>query len=259
MAVLLRDTPRRNAYVQAPVQRDWPRIVRRSATLLAVCALAAGMVYLHQPDTLPVKRVTVEGDLRHVDRSALITAVSPHVRGSFLDVDVARIRAAGESLPWVRQVRVRRVWPDTLHLIVEEQQAIARWNEDGLVNRRGSVFMPPAETLPAGLVQLTGPDGTSELMARRLAEIQRMLAPLDLRVVALRMDERRSWELDFADGMQLKLGRAAGEQRLQRFMAVFNGGLARYLPLIQEVDMRYTNGLAVVWKSGEQPDFNGTV
>jgi cell division protein FtsQ len=73
------------------------------------------------------------------------------------------------------------------------------------------------------------------------------------------MDERRSWQVKFTDDMQLQLGRAESEQRLARFIRVFEGPLASYRDQIQIVDMRYTNGLAVVWKTGKQPDFNGIV
>jgi len=73
------------------------------------------------------------------------------------------------------------------------------------------------------------------------------------------MDKRRAWQVDFKDGLHLKLGRTDDESRLNRFVTVYLGGLGTFKDLIKEIDMRYTNGLAVVWKSGQQPDFNGTV
>src|SRR5690606_36172382 len=176
--------------------------------------------------------------------------VTPYVTGSFLDVNVAGIRQAGEALPWVAQIQVRRVWPDTLHLMVSEHQAIARWNENGLVNTRGQVFYPDSGKMPEGLIQLFGPEGNSELMARQLVTIQQSVDKLGLRVKSLTMDERRSWLVKFTDDMQLQLGRAASEQRLARFIRVFEGPLASYRELIDIVDMRYTNGLAVVLKNG---------
>ena len=250
------------ATLQQPKQtqpKDWKRLLRQAVSLLVLVLIVAGGAHLQQADTLPVKHVTVEGEFRHTDRDGLVAAVSPYVRGSFLDVDVASIRQAGEQLPWVKQIQVRRVWPDTLHLIVEEHQAIARWNENGLVNTIGAVFQPALSTFPKGLVQLNGPEGTSEMMARRLVEIQREVNSLGLRVRTVSVDERRAWQVEFQDALHLKLGRAEGDVRLQRFIRVFAGGLSTFKELIAEIDMRYTNGLAVVWKNGQQPDFNGTV
>lgn len=253
---------KRGASIKQPKEKrpmDWKRTARQAVTLLLLVVLLGGASYLREADTLPVKHVTVEGDMRHVDREQLIQAVSPRVRGSFLDVDVAGIRAAGEQLPWIKQIQVRRVWPDTLHLVVEEHRAVARWNKESLVNSLGGVFTPGADTLPTGLVQMNGPVGTSELMARRLVEIQQKLKALGLKVATISMDERRAWQLDFNNGLHLKLGRADSDERLQRFIDVYGDGLADFRELIEEIDMRYTNGLAVVWKDGQQPDFNGTV
>lgn len=246
---------------QTPVnqQKDWKQFLKHGLTALVVVVLVAGTAYLHEAETLPVKHVSVEGDIRHVNRDQLVEAVSPFVRGSFLDVDVASIREAGENLPWIQQIQVRRVWPDTLHLMVQEHKAVARWNDNSLVNNLGGVFTPASDTMPVGLVQMTGPEGTSELMARRLVDIQQQVDALGLRVTAISMDKRRAWQVDFKDGLHLKLGRADGETRLQRFIEVYRDGLSSFREQIEAIDMRYTNGLAVVWKDGQQPDFNGTV
>ncbi|WP_430009001.1 cell division protein FtsQ/DivIB [Methylophaga lonarensis] len=233
--------------------------LRDAAAVFVLLAFVVLIVYLQREETLPILHVTVEGEMRQTDRNDLIQAVMPFVSGSFLNVNVAGIRAAGEALPWVYQVRVRRVWPDTLHLIVEEQRAIALWNDDGLVNIRGEVFFPNPDTFPQGLVQLHGPEGTNVMVARRLVEIQQQVSMLGLRISALSVDARRSWEVTFTDDMKLLLGRANGQARLERFVKVFANELGRYQADIEVVDMRYTNGLAVVWRSGQQPDFNGTV
>ena len=238
---------------------SWKIKMRNISTVLVLLTLIVSTVYLNNTDTLPILHVTVEGELINTEKQALIEAVTPYVTGSFLDVNVAGIRQAGEALPWVAQLQVRRVWPDTLHLMVSEHQAIARWNENGLVNTRGQVFYPDSGKMPEGLIQLFGPEGNSELMARQLVTIQQSVDKLGLRVKSLTMDERRSWQVKFTDDMQLQLGRAASEQRLARFIRVFEGPLASYRELIEIVDMRYTNGLAVVWKNGKQPDFNGIV
>lgn len=240
-------------------QVNWPVLLRNLGTLLVLLILVMGTLHLRKADTLPILHVTVEGELVNTEKQALIEAVTPYVTGSFLDVDVTGIRQAGEALPWVSQIQVRRVWPDTLHLMVSEHQAIARWNEDGLVNTRGEVFYPESINMSAGLIRLFGPEGSSKLMAKQLVTIQQTVGKLDLRVKSLTMDERRSWRVEFTDEMQLQLGRADSKRRLERFIRVFEGPLALYREQIKVVDMRYTNGLAVVWKSGLQPDFNGIV
>lgn len=238
---------------------DWQQRMRQATVILLLSLLVAGWVYLQQEDTLPVRHVTVEGGLQHTSRDDLVESVTPFVTGSFLDVNVAGIRDAGEKLAWVREIQVRRVWPDTLHLIVEEHEAVARWNNKGLVSNRGQVFFPGELQAFQQLVLLQGPPDTSRLMTGKLASVQKAVAVLGLQVRKLDMDARRSWNVEFADGLQLRLGRAESDKRLARFVSVFASKLAPYQPQMAIVDMRYTNGLAVKWKDDEQPDFNGTV
>ena len=239
---------------------DWQQWARRVSLLLVVLVLVVGSSYLQDDKTLPIKHVTVEGKFHHIDRDALVKAVNPYVRGSFISVDVDSIQRAGEALPWVKQVQVRRVWPDTLNLIVEEQKAIAFWNHDGLVNTNGNVFFPPRDSFPSGgLIQLDGPKDTSVLMTAKLVELQQKVKPLGLKVATLKMDKRRSWDVGFTNGLTLKLGREDSDVRLKRFITVFSGRFQRYQKFISTVDMRYTNGFSVEWKPGEKPAFNGTV
>ncbi|RLA02182.1 MAG: cell division protein FtsQ/DivIB, partial [Gammaproteobacteria bacterium] len=73
------------------------------------------------------------------------------------------------------------------------------------------------------------------------------------------MDERRAWSMTLSNGMKVLLGRVDSEQRFKRFVMVFQSGLNQFESQIAEMDMRYTNGLSVIWKQGQKPDFNGTV
>lgn len=233
--------------------------LRHSMIALVFITVISGGVYLHQDDTLPILHVSVEGDFVYANKDELVKAVTPFVKGSFINVDVDSIRQAGEALPWIRQVQVRRIWPDSLHLIVDEQTAVAQWGERELVNEHGEVFQPAQNKMPSGLVKLEGLQGTSEVMTKRLLNIQKQMSVLGLETQKVTMDQRRAWTIYFDNKIQLILGRADSERRLQRFVKVFKAGLQRFETDISVVDMRYTNGLSVVWKVGQKPNFIGTV
>lgn len=237
----------------------WQQWLRMLFVFSVFSGLVAAGVWLQQEDTLPILHVTVDGKFAHANKDKLVTAVTPYVTGSFLNVNVAKLREAGEALPWVRLIQVKRRWPDSLHLVVEEQQAIAQWGSNALVNSEGQLFFPAKKTFPTRLTKLHGPEGTSMLMTQHLADAVIKLSPIGLKVNELKMDERRSWVITFNNGMNLMLGRAESKQRLERFISIYESGLQRYQEQIKTVDMRYTNGVSVVWKSGRLPDFNGTV
>ena len=176
-----------------------------------------------------------------------------------MSVDVVRLREAGEAIPWVKEIQVKRVWPDSLHLVVEEQEAIALWGTDALVNNQGKLFFPAKTSFPDGLVQLKGPKGTSHMVAKQFYEVSRLVSTLGLSVQEVEMNERRAWTIKFSNGVNVMLGRTDSKQRLQRFATTFKTVLQPYEKDITAVDMRYTNGLSVAWVAGHKHDFNGTI
>jgi len=237
----------------------WQNFIKHGVALVFVMLTLSGGLYLYQDDTLPILHVTVEGEFDHVNRDDFVAAVSPYATGSFMSVDVASLRHAGEALPWVKQLQIRRVWPDSLHFIVEEHAAVAQWKDYGLVSSDGTLFSPPASSFPKGLPVLSGPEQNHLMVVQRYQQMQKVLKQHGLTLERLEMDDRRAWALQLADGISVKLGRESSQQRFERFIRVLDSGLKAYQQQIQVMDMRYTNGLAVQWKHNNKPDFNGTV
>jgi len=237
----------------------WKKGFKGSVLVSMIAGLTAAIIWLQQEDTLPILHVTVDGQFEHVDKALLVEAVTPYVTGNFINIDVAKLREAGEAAPWVKLIQVKRSWPDTVHLVVEEQRAIAQWGQYGLVNNEGELFFPAKASFPSGLVLLRGPEETSELMLNQFMQISELFTSRDLAVTKIEMDQRRSWNLKLSNGMEVKLGRADSQERLQRFVRIFNTVLFDFKNKIKTVDMRYTNGLTIDWKSGEQPRFNEAV
>ena len=91
----------------------WNYIARRSLIALTLMGFVGASMIVSQYNILPILHVTVEGGFDHGNKSVLVEVIKPYTRGSFLSIDVSQISNAGESLPWVRSVQVRRVWPDS--------------------------------------------------------------------------------------------------------------------------------------------------
>jgi len=225
----------------------WAKMAAVSAVLLIVGGLAWTGYALTDPSLLPVQTVRVGGELKHLSRGALRTAVAPYAEAGLLRVDVTQVRRALEALAWVDRAQVRRVWPDVLEIGIAEQRPIARWDGRALVNHRGELFRPPEAQWPQGLPQLAGPERNAAAIAARFSELRNLFAPLGLELAALIQDKRRSWKLRLTNGIELMLGRDRTAERLLRFMELYPRVLAKRADRIERVDLRYTNGLAVGW------------
>ena len=218
---------------------------------LVASSIPLGMRWLADPHQFPLDVVEVRGDFRFMEKAQLQAAVVPHAAGGFFTVDVDAVRAAAEQLPWVYKASVRRIWPATLRLNIEEQQPIARWGEHGYLNRFGEPFSPNETDIPLQLPWLAGPDGHEIKVLEYYLKVTQALRPLGMQVARLELDRRRAWHLQLHDGVRLELGRADTWQRLQRFVRAYPEVFVGREQLLQQVDLRYSNGFSVRWAQAD--------
>jgi cell division protein FtsQ len=214
----------------------------------AVLAGAFGALdWLLTPERFPVARVELLGALKNTS-PAQIEAAIPPISGNFFALDLAEVRAGVERLPWVRRVTVRRVWPATLEVAVEEHVALARWGDDALVNTHGERFMAKTSEL---LPLFMGPGGSAAELTRRYRRFSEIVEPLGTGIERVVLTQRQAWQLRLGNGMHVMLGRDPdlAEERLRRFIEAYPS-LRKKEP--EYVDLRYPNGFAL-----RVPDWNG--
>jgi cell division protein FtsQ len=221
-------------------------------TLYMLCALMVmyGAVHyvMHMPTLLPLQSVRLKEKPQRVMASNVMRVVREDVRGNLFTADIEQVRASLEALPWVRKVSIRREFPNSLVVDLEEHQALARWNGSMLVNKFGEVFV--AETEEA-LPEFQGPDGAAAEVAAHYEQFTSQLAAVDMGMSKLTLSARHAWQLSLSNGVMLELGREEMQQRLERFTQVYSYSLATRMGKLKYVDMRYRNGFAVGGLAGQ--------
>lgn len=228
-------------------------LLRSIAGTLFFCSVVlvlygAAHYLVHSPKMLPIKSVRLSAVPGRVVTGEVQAVVRQSVQGNFLTVDIDKLRQSLEKLPWVRNVSIRREFPNSLAVMFEEHQPLARWNEAALVNQQGEVFV--AETTQP-LPRFIGYEGTSLEVMQQYAKFSGQLAKLDLKVMQLALSPRHAWQLHLSNDMVVELGREAMGSRLARFVAVYPYSLVPQDDLSaahefgQVVDMRYRDGFAV--------------
>lgn len=215
--------------------------------LIAIPALWWLLDTLADPRFMPVTAVRVDGEFRHQTRAQLHAEISGYATGGFFSVDADAVRRAALRLPWVASASVRRVWPDTLQVVVTEHKPVAHWGANALLNEQGAVFTPAVESFPPGLPLLLGPPGLETMVIERMARINTALQPLRQHVQRLALDERRAWSVTLNNGVELLLGREDIDARVQRYVAAYPSALELRVTQLTAVDLRYTNGFAARW------------
>lgn len=237
--------PRRAAQ-PASGSSHWQGWLLSLLVLAGVAQLAH--LYLTQPGRLPLRVVEVNGEFTHLVREQIEHRVADNIEGGFFTVDMARVRQAVLDMPWVAEVGVRRVWPDTLRMQVTEQLPLARWGEGALVNLHGEVFVPDSMPDSEGLALLSGAGERAPQMVTFYLKLRSQLVGSGLRIAELSLNPRQEWLVHFDDGLELVLGREHMARRFDDFMKVHPQLLAHSPQRPQRIDMRYEHGFAVRWQ-----------
>jgi cell division protein FtsQ len=223
-----------------------PLLLLGFGALLLLAAAAWGVRLLSAPDTLPIREIKVAGEFRRLRPEAIQSLVQQAIDGGFFSVNVAAIRQRLLREPWVKQAVIQRMWPAGLQVTIVEQDALARWGTDALLNGEGVVFRPTGlagDGLPQ--VHLSGPEGAEGDVLNMYRALSRLLVPSGLTLANLALSERGSWTAATGDGTHIVLGRSDVEPRLRRLIAALHGGLGPDWPTVAAIDLRYANGFAV--------------
>ena len=241
----------------APPRPSSLALIARLLTAVAIIGalIGAGLLTLQwEPRLLPIRVVTVDGEMHGLSRESLQQTIAEHIDGGILTQDVGALKQQVEELPWIRRASVQRVWPDRLIFTVTEHEAIARWGENGLVTADGVVFRPRDGRLPAGLVRLDGADDMAPEVVERYLRWHPQLAELGLIIDAAVRNARGDWTLTLLGGTELYLGTDDIETRFKRLLAAYPQVEAVGIPT--RIDLRYSNGFAVRWvpRTDARPD-----
>lgn len=190
-----------------------------------------------------IERLTVRGDLRHIDAQAIHAQVAPFVMGSFLAADLTTLRQEVEKLPWVYRVTARRRWPVEIEVTLIEQQPLARWGTQGYLNHEGEYFAAQQEPLHNSLPLLLGPEGTEARLMRHYQLLAAQLESLGLVITELSLDELDQVSVRFDSGLFLLLGAKDLSHRVARFLRLWGGSMRSQT--IARIDLRYEHGAAV--------------
>lgn len=213
---------------------------------LALVLYGAARYVLHLA-VFPLNSVQLREAPKNVPIKMIEQVVHDQIRGNFFTVDLNRTRGAFEHLPWVRKVSVRRKFPWSLEIELEEHVALARWNGSGLVNTHGEVFTEKTDQV---LPVFFGQPNTSAQVATMYDEFTKELQPLKQDVMQISLSPRFAWQLRLNNGMVIELGREQMQQRLERFVEVYPYSLSTLPNAVMRVDLRYRNGFAAYLPNG---------
>ena len=189
----------------------------------------------------PLREIKVVGQYQHLDEDQVSMISDRFVKGNFFSLDLFSTKEAFTKLPWVRNVSLRRVWPDQLEVLDEEHQAIGRWGAIALVNENGEIFHGASDL---DLPLFFGPEGTESYIALEYEKMQRILDKKQLKIAQLSLSSRYTWDIKTSNNMKIILSKDNIEENLSRFVSQYDNILSS-VKRIGSADLRYPNGFAI--------------
>ncbi len=221
-------------------------------TILLLFMLAtAGFVWVSMGivarDRWPIRWLEINGSFQRVSAEQLRASLTPLIASSFFTIDLQALRDAADRNSWVSAINVQKRWPDTIVVEVEEFEPFAHWNRGQLISSQGEAFSVPEADGIQGLPWLSGPRDQLGQVLENWTKFNDELASAGLEIQQMTLDQRGAWSMVLNNGTRVHLGRDAAWERLQRLMSSWNALLQDQKAPPRDVDLRYTNGFAVLW------------
>lgn len=203
-----------------------------------------------------VSKIVVEGELNYLVKESLKTQLSIHIQGEFLRIDLNTLREALIDHAWVYSASVKREWPSTILVSVEEQVPIARWSNKGFVNRYGDIVFVSDLAQLGHLPVLLGDDKNAYAIAKDYLTMSRLMSDRHLFITELTVGKSGHWRLEINKQFDVELGDRDITSRVERFLYLYEHQLEPLVSAVESIDMRYVNGVAVKWRNSNSIDPN---
>jgi cell division protein FtsQ len=234
---------------QLPVKMNanWKILAALCVTGTLVWKLGYG-IKAYGSHVTPVKYVRTGGVFQYLTKDEIKNTLLPLVQVGFLATDMQAVHDAVAKLPWVEKVEVKRVWPDAVDIRVGEKTAFARWGENSLITEQGVIFSPRNVDQFLMLPKVAGPERQEQKVLEIMKGVTIALEDQSMVLTEFAINDRGSWRIRLANGMEILLGREDQLKKLQRFLKTLPVLGPEQTDAIAIADLRYPNGYAVTWR-----------
>lgn len=197
-------------------------------------------------DEIEIDALPATPDLTEARIAEIRSLIVPEGRHSILALDPQEVKTRIESLDWVSNARVRRLWPSTLRVEVERRKEYAVWEDEhgqaAVIDRNGERLLTERAADHASLLRVRG-RGAGPAAGPLLGALEN-LPELSARIERIERIGERRWDLHLNSGAVVALPEQGVEQalanleRLQQRYALLDRPLTR-------LDMRAPGRLAV--------------
>ncbi|MGD0488337.1 MAG: FtsQ-type POTRA domain-containing protein [Syntrophorhabdales bacterium] len=200
-----------------------------------------------------LKNIRIKG-AEQLPESEILTKIYPFLKDSIFGTDMGKVKAAITSHPFVKDVRVKRVFPFSILIEVKERVPSALWTGPGgdiqMLDEDGAPYRGLYKGSTLDLLVISAKEkNDAKSIFREVTDWDRrgIIKKDDLSEVMYNEGNITLFSLN--DGVEIILGKEERPERLKRAVAVLEDAKKRGL-LIRCIDARFENGAIIKERKG---------
>ena len=208
--------------------------------IIIIFFLLSLILYLSDSFVYPIEEVEITSTTSNYDTEKINDIVASIQGQDLLSLDLGDIKRSIRSDDWIRDVEIKKSFPDTLEIIIIPQQPFAIYNSK-IMMMDGSVI--GARSLPLDLPIIIDHTNDSQSSMNTMILTVKLLQKIDLDIKKVEIHD--SLIKVFTSTNMLISDRVNYEVNLNRLVISFQDLKKLFKREIKSIDMRYSNGFAI--------------
>ncbi|MFY9178700.1 MAG: FtsQ-type POTRA domain-containing protein [Venatoribacter sp.] len=229
------------------VRISWIKLGVFSATVAVAFLLSYLGYYLYR--SWPIEQLEISGNLKVWTPGQISQKLDWLRSESFASVDVELVHQQIQNLPLVKEVLVRKRWPNLIEVYVNEDEPLALWNGEFLLGSNGKLSLKPEELKLDTLLEVEGDANQTAKVIQFIADANRALGKTGVSLKRIKISTIGSVQATLSNNWVAEFGRQNTDKRLMQLGRVLSA-----LPSekVAKIDLRYGKGAAISWRQQEK-------
>ena len=208
--------------------------------IIIIFFLLSLILYLSDSFVYPIEEVEITSTTSNYDTEKINDIVASIQGQDLLSLDLSDIKRSIRSDDWIRDVEIKKSFPDTLEIIIIPQQPFAIYNSK-IMMMDGTVIEAVSQQLDLPVIVDHTNDSLSSMNTMILTD--KLLQKIDLDIKKVEIHD--SLIKVFTSTNMLISDRVNYEVNLNRLVISFQDLKKLFKREIKSIDMRYSNGFAI--------------
>ena len=208
--------------------------------IIIIFFLLSLILYLSDSFVYPIEEIEITSTTSNYDNKKIDDIVASIQGQDLLSLDISDIKRSIRSDDWIRDVEIKKSFPDTLEIIIISQKPFAIYNAK-IMMIDGTIIESPSLPLDLPIIIDYTNDSVNSMNIMILTD--KLLQKIDLDIKQVEI--HNSLIKVFTSTNILISDRVNYEVNLNRLVLTFQDLKKLFKKEIKSIDMRYSNGFAI--------------